>query len=84
VISESELEKIKKQYPSGTRIRLINMDDSQSISSGVEGTVDFVDDAGTIQMNWDNGSTLGLIPNEDQFIILSRPKIEIDNPNISI
>jgi hypothetical protein len=32
-----------------------------------QGTVDFVDDTGTIHVDWDNGSTLGLVPGEDQY-----------------
>ena len=39
--------------------------------------VDFVDDAGQIQMIWDNGRTLPLIENEDSFEIIDTPKINI-------
>lgn len=59
---------IRKKYPIGTRLRLISMDDPyQHPCNGMEGTVRFVDDAGTIHMFWDNGSTLGLIPGTDRF-----------------
>ena len=40
-------------------------DDNSRVPSGSLGTVDSVDDAGTIHVNWDNGLTLGLIPGFD-------------------
>lgn len=62
-----EVEKIKKLFPVGTRVRLIHMDDSQAVPSGILGTVDHIDDDGQIHMNWDNGRTLALIYGVDQF-----------------
>lgn len=61
---------IKAMYPKGTRIELIHMDDAQAVPSGTKGTVDFVDDMGTIHMKWDNGRTLGLVPEVDEFKII--------------
>lgn len=57
----------KEMYPSGTRIELISMEDAQAVPSGTKGTVVCVDDMGTIHMKWDNGRTLGLVPEEDSF-----------------
>lgn len=58
----------KEMYPKGTRIELISMEDPYApIESGTQGTVQFVDDMGTIHMKWDNGRSLGLIPGEDAF-----------------
>ena len=37
------------------------------LKPGDRGTVDFVDDMGTIHVTWDNGSTLGMVPGEDQY-----------------
>ena len=37
---------------------------------GLLGTLVLVDDFGTINMEWDNGSSVGLIVGEDQFTIL--------------
>jgi len=55
----------------GKRIRLINCKDTfRPLKSGIEGTVNFVDGAGTIHVNWDNGRTLGLVPRVDTFEIL--------------
>lgn len=63
-----ELVKVYKElYPKGTRVELIHMDDEQAVPSGTKGTVEFVDDMGTIHMKWDNGRTLGLVPSADIF-----------------
>ena len=65
---------MKDQYPPGTRIRLTEMRDPYApVPSGTEGTVDFVDDAGQLQMKWDNGRGLALIPGEDRFSVIPRP-----------
>lgn len=64
---------IKKQYPAGTRIKLINMDDPwHPVEPGTEGTVHFVDDIGQIHMKWDNGRTLALVPGQDEFEIINK------------
>lgn len=63
---------IKQRYPVGTRIELISMEDPYApIYPGTKGTVAFVDDMGTLHMKWDNGRTLGIIPGEDDFRVLS-------------
>ena len=77
MLSEKEVEKIKNKYPIGTRIKLNYMADDYGVPSVTFGTVDFVDDAGQIQMIWDNGRTLPLIENEDSFEIIDTPKINI-------
>ena len=61
------MELIRRQYPVGTRIILNHMDDSQAPPPGTKGTVAYVDDMGTIGIEWDNGSALSLIPGEDSF-----------------
>lgn len=69
------VERIKENYPIGTRIELLStMDDIQGVEGGTKGTVVGVDDIGTIHMDWDNGRGLGLIPGEDNFKVLSRPQ----------
>ena len=76
--SEEEVNKIKEMYPSGTRIKLIRMADDYGVENGTLGTVDFVDDAGQIQMSWDNGRTLALIPSEDVFEVIEKSKNNIE------
>ncbi|PYG89379.1 uncharacterized protein DUF4314 [Ruminiclostridium sufflavum DSM 19573] len=75
--SRSQVERIKKRYPAGTRIELISMDDPYApIEPGMQGTVELVDDAGGLQMKWDNGRTLGIVPGEDSFKVISKPQEE--------
>lgn len=59
--------KIREQYPAGTRIELISMDDADAIQPGEKGTVSMVDDIGQIHVKWDSGRTLAVIPGEDTF-----------------
>ena len=51
----------KERYPPGTRIELIHMgDDPNPIPDGTRGAVTAVDDIGTIFVDWDTGSGLGV------------------------
>lgn len=62
-------------YPPGTRLELISMDDPQPIPPGSRGTVDHVDDMGTIHMRWDSGRSLGVVPGEDSFRKLTQEEL---------
>jgi hypothetical protein len=57
----------------GRRIRLVKCSDAYTnLQPGDLGTVDKVDDAGTVHVTWDNGSSLGLIWDAgDRWTILS-------------
>ena len=67
-IERGLLEKLRNEYPTGTRIRLMEMKDPVApVPPGTAGTVIAVDDVGTIHMKWDNGRTLGLITGVDSF-----------------
>ncbi len=75
-----KLEQLAKQYkalyPKGTRIELQQMgNDPRPIESGTRGTVDHVDDLGTIHCVFDNGRRLGIIPTEDSFRKLTEEEI---------
>jgi len=64
--SKETVERLRKQYPSGTRVELVRMNDPYSkLRPGDKGIVDFVDDTGTIFCSWDSGSTLGVVYGED-------------------
>ena len=43
----------------------MKMDDVQAPPIGTKGTVEWVDDAGSLVMRWDNGSGLNVIYGED-------------------
>ena len=52
----------------GKRVELISCDDQYTkLTPGDKGVVNFIDDAGTVFVSWDNGSTLGLIPTVDKW-----------------
>lgn len=70
-------EMVKKMFPPGTRIMLGHMDDPHHpIPAGTRGTVDFVDDIGTVFPKWDNGRSLGLVYGEDSFRRLTPEELE--------
>lgn len=66
--SREIVNQLRLQYPVGTRIKLINMDDIQAPPIGTKGTVTGVDDMGSIKVHWDNGSSLSLVYNVDSYI----------------
>ena len=62
------VERLRKRYPEGCRVKLIQMDADQDMFSiqlvppaGTCGTVSYVDDIGSIHVNWDTGSTLAVV-----------------------
>ncbi|MBQ8708917.1 MAG: DUF4314 domain-containing protein [Succinivibrionaceae bacterium] len=69
--NKRELETLRERFPAGTRIRLNHMDDPYApVPPGTTGSVVYVDDAGNVHMKWDNGRSLSLIPDEDDFTII--------------
>ena len=61
------LKQLKEYYTAGTRVMLIRMSDPYTnLRNGDRGTVTMVDDIGTIHVNWDRGSTLGVVFGEDE------------------
>ncbi|WP_026664849.1 DUF4314 domain-containing protein [Butyrivibrio sp. FC2001] len=60
-IQRAVIERLKREYSPGTRVELVFMDDPYvKLPEGAQGTVCFVDDIGTIHVNWDCGSSLGI------------------------
>ena len=73
-------QRIKEMYPKGTRIELISMNDPYApVPPGTRGTVNFVDDIGTVFPKWDNDRSLGVVPGEDSFRKLTQEEIEAEN-----
>ena len=68
--TEKELTALREKYPTGTIVKLISMNDVQSPPVGTIGEVTLIDDMGSIHVNWQNGSTLALIPDVDSWEIL--------------
>ena len=61
------LESIRERYPTGARVELVHMNDpyNKKLIPGCKGTVQYVDDIGTIHVAWDCGSSLGVVYGED-------------------
>ena len=47
-IQEKKVARLREQYPAGTRICLDSMDGEAGMPQGLEGTVQYVDDAGQL------------------------------------
>lgn len=67
VISKEALQSLREHYPAGTRVELVHMNDpfNTKLTPGCCGTVVHVDDIGTIHVDWDCGSGLGIAYGED-------------------
>ena len=63
--NKETVERVRKQYPVGTRVELVQMDDFQAPPIGTKGTVEGVDDTASLLVAWDNGSHLNVIYGED-------------------
>ena len=68
--SREQIERLRRKYPAGTIVELISMEDAHSPPSGTLGRIQGVDDAGSILVRWQNGSSLSLIPEVDSFRIV--------------
>ena len=60
------VERVRKEYPVGTRVVLVRMDDCQAPPIGTKGTVTVVDDTASLIMKWDNGCGLNVVYGEDK------------------
>ena len=60
-IKEAELYRLRRDFPAGTRVELLAMDDPQAPPVGTYGTVQCVDDTGSLLVDWDNGSSLNVL-----------------------
>ena len=64
--SKENVEQVRRQYPIGTRVELVKMDDIQAPPVGTKGMVTGVDDTASLLVAWDNGSHLNVIYGEDE------------------
>ncbi len=73
--SRETIARLRERYPKGTRIELVAMDDPYvNLPTGPRGTVEFVDDGGTIHPRWDNGSGLGVVYGVDRIRVVTGEK----------
>jgi hypothetical protein len=59
--TKTEIESLREQYPAGTRVELLQMDDLQAPPIGTLGTITGIDDTGSLLVSWDNGSSLNVV-----------------------
>lgn len=70
LISRERVEQMRSSLI-GKRIALVHTSDPYTrLRAGAEGTVDFVDDTGTVFVNWDDGSSLGMVYGEDTYRVI--------------
>ncbi len=60
-VSQKTVARLRECYLAGTRVELVQMDDAQAPPLGTKGTVRGVDDAGSVMVAWDNGSSLSAL-----------------------
>ena len=83
-MSRERIEFYKEHYPAGTRICLDSMgDDPNPGPNGSKGVVSFVDDCGTVFVNFDCGRSLGICPEVDSFHKISE-QTEVQEPKMSM
>ena len=68
-MTKTQLENLKALYPKHTKVQLVHMRDEYAPPEGTIGYVTNVDDMGTIHVNWQNGSSLGLVEGVDLSLI---------------
>lgn len=65
-IMEEDLRRLEREFPEGSRVELVQMDDAQAPPVGTKGTVLGVDCIGNILVDWDNGSGLNVAFGQDK------------------
>lgn len=66
MIAKGKIEKVREEYPVGSRIELIKMDDPQAPPIGTRGTVLGIDDIGSLLVKWDTGGRINVLLEEDE------------------
>lgn len=62
------IDEMRRKYI-GKQITLIRMNDPYPVPDGTKGIVTHIDDEAQIHVKWDTGSTLAVIPDEDEYTI---------------
>ena len=63
--SKETVEALRRAYPAGCTVELVQMDDTQAPPPGTIGKVIAVDDIATIHVAWSTGSSLGVAYGQD-------------------
>ena len=74
----NENQEVQSETPAvdkGNRVEMVKMaDDPAPIEPGEKGTVNHIDDIGQIHVDWDNGRRLAIVPEVDQFKLITEKK----------
>lgn len=70
------VKKVRDEYPIGTRVELVQMEDIQAPPIGTRGTVIGVDDIASIMVKWDSGSNLKVVYGVDICKKIEMQKLE--------
>lgn len=68
--NKETVSRIRAQFPPGTRVQLLEMDDPQAPPIGTRGTVRWVDDTASLCVEWDSDSSLNVIYGQDRVRIV--------------
>ena len=70
-LPKEALVRLRAEYPRGARVELVRMDDDpRPVPVGTRGTVQGVDDTGSIMVAWDNGRSLHVLYGKDECRII--------------
>ena len=64
--TKEEAEQVRQEYPPGTRISVVRMDDPQAPPPGTIGKVIGVDDTASLLVEWQTGTSLNVLYGIDQ------------------
>lgn len=70
MISPAALHALRSQFTPGTRVELLQMEDTQAPPVGTKGAVIDIDDIGSLMVRWDNGSGLNVFYGIDYYRII--------------
>lgn len=75
-LNAETLASLRRRYPAGARVELLSMNDPYigALCEGCLGMVSCVDDVGTIHVNWDCGSSLGVAYGMDSRRVVEKTK----------
>jgi len=74
--NKEQVARVRAAYPKGARVALVSMSDPYAtLKPGDLGTVDFVDDTGSVFVDWDCGSTLGVVYGVDGIRLLTKAEV---------
>jgi len=83
---KDQVEATRQQYPVGTRVELVEMVDDPytKLKPGDLGVVTAVDDAGSVHIKWDSGSTLAALYGLDRIKVVPAVTDEIRKQILAI